>query len=240
MEKKRKDNVELDDNIKTEAAAETATETVAPQAETEDALDAQAAGTPDDEKSVEKPAVKEKKRKKGKELSGAYWYCIKEDADLLRNSQIRSLVHLIALMLQLVVLALPQEGLEYVTKFISSYALVYMWAVFIMIGVMIYVLVMDFVRNKIQKRIPVEHAPKHGFKRRAFLSAEIAIAINALIFVLELSFVCIYFDGIGLLGMFLALAATGMAVWAREIEHLTLKDDERIEAPDEQSEENKQ
>ena len=103
-----------------------------------------------------------------------------------------------------------------------------------MSGVMIYVLIMDFVRNKIQKRIPIEHAPKHGFKRRAFLSAEIAIAINALIFVLELSFVCIHFDGIGLLGMFLTLAATGMAVWAREIEHLTLKDDELIPAPEEE------
>lgn len=187
---------------------------------------------PPDEKAVaDKPR---KKKKKG--LSGAYWYSVKEDADLVRNSQIRTLVHVIALMLQLVILVLPQSGLEYVTKYISSYAFVYMWAVFIMIGVSVYVIIMDCTRYKLKKRIPVEHAPKNGFKRRAFLTAELGIAINALLLVFELSFVCIYYDGFGLFGMFLAAAATGMAVWARIIENTTLKDAELISAPDEQSE----
>ena len=171
-----------------------------------------------------------KRKKKGP--SGAYWYTVKEDAELIKNSQIRSLVHVIALMLQLVILALPQVGLEYVTIFIPSYAFVYMWAVFIMIGVSIYVIIMDFTRNKLKKRIPVERAPKNGFKRRAFLTAELFIAVHALIFVLEFSFMCISFDGVGLLGMFLALAATGMAVWARIIEWRTLKDAELIPPPE--------
>ena len=210
---------ELDENIQTEAAQDVAE------------VNAEQTSAP------QEPAKKPRKSKK--ELSGAYWYTLKEDADLIRNTQIRSLIHVVALMLQIVVLALPQGGLEYVTKHISSYAFTYMWMVFIMIGVSIYVIIMDCVRNKIQKRIPVERAPKKGFKRRAFLTAEIDIAINALIFLFELTFVCIHYDGFGLLGMFLTAAATGMAVWAREVEHLTLKDAELIPAPDqEQSEEN--
>ncbi|MDE7463958.1 MAG: hypothetical protein K2M48_02915 [Clostridiales bacterium] len=235
MKKQKTETVEevIDDNI---PADQPASEGEASPAEvvanTESAENSEIS---ENSANAEKPAHKKSARKK-KELSGAYWYSVKEDADLLRNSQIRTLIHVIALMLQLVVLVLPQVGLEYVTKHVSSYAFVYMWAVFIMIGVSIYVIIMDCVRNKLKKRIPVERAPKKGFKRRAFLTAEIDIAINALLFVIELSFVCIAYDGFGLLGMFITAAATGMAIWARELERRTLKDAELIPAPDEQPE----
>ncbi len=185
------------------------------------------------ENQGEKAQAGEKPRqKKRKAPSGAYWYTLRDDAELVKYQQIRTLIHVIALMLQLVVLVMPQEGLEYVTKYISSYAFVYMWAVFITLGASVYIIIMDIVRNKIQKRIPVERAPKNGFKKRAYFTTELDIAVNAVIFVMELSFVCIHYDGFGLLSMFITAAATGTAVWARMLEHLILKDAELIPPPD--------
>ncbi len=163
---------------------------------------------------------------------GSYWYTLTEESELIKLSQIRSLIYIIALMLQLVILALPQKGLEYVTYHISSYAFIYMWCVFIMGGISLYVIIASFTRNKIRKRIPVERAPRGGFARRAFFASELLLAVNAVMFVFELSFVCIKYDGFGLLGMFLALASLGMTVWGRETEHLALKDAELVLPPD--------
>lgn len=233
--KKLRNAVETnDDNIK-DAGDEVPTGDVPENAQTDSETSVCNPQTQNADSSSDK-----KRRGKKKELSGAYWYTLKDDAELLKCQQIRTLIHVIALMLQLVVLVMPQEGLEYVTKYISSYAFVYMWAVFITLGTSVYVIIMDCVRNKIQKRIPIERAPKNGFKRRAFFTAELDIAVNALIFLFELTFVCIHYDGFGLLSMFITATATGVAVWARQIEHLTLKDAERIQAPEnhEDSDEN--
>ncbi|MCH5162071.1 MAG: hypothetical protein J1G38_01100 [Clostridiales bacterium] len=213
-----------------DGAAADEREEQSPAAETE----AEAAAEVDASSENAEVGAKPSPKKRGP--SGAYWYTATDDAELVRSSQIRTLIHVIALMLQLVILVLPQSGLEYTTKFIASYAFVYMWAVFVMIGVSIYVIIMDCTKNKLAKRIPVERAPKNGFKRRAFFTAELFIAINALMFIFELSFVCIYYDGFGLLGMFLSLAATGMAVWARIIEWMTLKDAEYIPPPEDEQE----
>jgi len=164
--------------------------------------------------------------------SGAYWYTVTDEAKLATRSFNRTALSVIALLLQIAVLMLPQGGLEYVTKNIPSYAYVYMWAVFVMLGVSVYVLIMCLTRYKLLKRIPVERAPKGGFKRRAHLCEEIRLAVYALIFCMELSFVCIHYDGIGLVGMFVSAAALAAAAWARQITHLTLKDAELIPPPD--------
>ncbi len=170
-------------------------------------------------------------RKKKPKFSGAYWYSDKDDDELKRQTFTRTLLTVIALLLQLVVLLLPQDSLRYVTENIPSYAYVYMWFVFVMLGVSIYVLIMNMTRYKLVKRIPIERAPRNGFKRRSFFGAELIIAVYALIFILELSFICIHFDGFGLTGMFLSLLSVGATVWARQITVMTLKDATLIPAP---------
>ncbi len=182
----------------------------------------------DADASGEKP----KNRKKPK-FSGAYWYIAIEDENLSRLSFTRSLLSIIAFMLQLVVLLLPQEGLAYVTYQIPSYAYCYMWAVFIMIAVAIFAIVMGFTRNKLKKRIPVEQAPKKGFKFFTFFSTELFTVMLLIIFGMELSFVCLNYDGFGLLGMFLSLASLGVQVWSRMIAHSVLKTAELVPAPEE-------
>lgn len=178
------------------------------------------------------PDMPEKKSKK-KKLSGAYYYTETDEAQLAKMSFNRTLAAVIALLLQVVVLLLPQGGLEYVTHEVPSYAYVYMWSVFIMLIASIYVIIMNMTRCKLKKRIPKEHAPKSGFKRRTFFSSELFIAVNALTFVIELSFVCIHYDGIGLLSMFICALATAAAVGARQIGWLALRNAELIPAPDE-------
>ncbi len=131
------------------------------------------------------PAKKQKKKK----LSGAYYYTETDEAQLAKASFNRTLAAVIALLLQIVVLMLPQGGLEYVTRELPSYAYAYMWAVFVMLIASVYVIVMNMTRCKLKKRIPKEYAPRRGFKRRTFFSSELYIAVNALIFVIELSFV---------------------------------------------------
>ncbi len=173
------------------------------------------------------------KRQKKPKFSGAYWYCSTDDTELAKQSFIRTLLTVIAFLLQVVVLLLPQGGLEYTTKNIPSFAYVYMWVVFVMLGISIYVIVMNFTRYKLVKRIPVERAPKKGFKRRSFFGAELFVVINAVLFVFELAFVCLSFDGVGLVGMFITLAATAAAVWARQVTVLTLRDAELVPAPEE-------
>ncbi|MCH5161413.1 MAG: hypothetical protein J1G04_05220 [Clostridiales bacterium] len=183
-----------------------------------------------DTAATENTAAPTTKKKRKRELSGAYWYTETDD-ELKKQSFIRTLITVIAFMLQLVVLVLPQGSLGYVTEHIPSYAYVYMWFVFVMFGVSIYVIVMNMTRYKLLKRIPVERAPKHGFKRRSFFGAELLIATYAVIFVLELSFVCISFDGFGLTGMFVSLLSVAAAVWARQVTVLTLRDATLIPAP---------
>ncbi len=166
-------------------------------------------------------------------FSGAYWYVPASNEDIAKNATIRTLLVVIAVMLQVVVLLLPQGGLEYVTLNIPSYAFIYMWSIFVILGVTVYTLIMNFTRNKLRKRIPVEYAPRSGFARRSFLSNEIFMAINALILIFELSFVCISYDGWGLVALFVSAAALAASVAARQIVPFTLKGAERIEAADE-------
>ncbi len=177
------------------------------------------------------PEIEKSPKKKKQKFSGAYWYVTTDETELKKQSFTRTLLTVIALMLQLVVLLLPQGGLEYVTKNIASYAYVYMWFVFVMLGVSVYVLIMNLTRYKIEKRIPVERAPKKGFKRRSFFGAELLVIMYFAIFAIELSFVCISYDAVGLVAMFVSLLAVGAAVWARMITVLTLKDAERIDPP---------
>ncbi len=190
--------------------------------------------TAETDKLPDMPAKKQKKKK----LSGAYYYTETDEAQLAKASFNRTLAAVIALLLQIVVLMLPQGGLEYVTRELPSYAYAYMWAVFVMLIASVYVIVMNMTRCKLKKRIPKEYAPRRGFKRRTFFSSELYIAVNALIFVIEFSFVCIRYDGIGLTAMFISLLATAAAVGARQIGWLALRNAELIPAPepaDEQS-----
>ena len=180
---------------------------------------------------AEQTAAKKPKREKKPKFSGAYWYVETDEDELKKQAFIRMLLSVIAFLLQVVVLLLPQGGLEYVTNTIPSYAYVYMWAVFVTLGVAIYVNIMNFTRYKLLKRIPVERAPKKGFKRRSFFGAEVFVVVNALLFIIELSFMCIHFDGVGLTAMFLTLLATAAAVWARQVTVLALRNAELIPAP---------
>lgn len=172
--------------------------------------------TSDDNGTPTKPARKNKK-------SGAYYYVETDEKTLAERSFIRTVLTVIALMLQVSVLCLPQEGLAFVTERYPSYAFAYMFAVFVFIGISVGVLILIFTRYKFVKRIPVEYAPKHGFKRRAFFGAELYIAANAVIAGMELSFVCFEYDGYGLAGVLLAFFALAAAVCARQVTHATLK-----------------
>lgn len=170
-------------------------------------------------------------------LSGAYWYSDKDEQFLARRAFDKTLLAVVALLLQVTALLFPQGGLEYVTKNIPSYAYAYMWAVFVMLGVSVFVVIMDMKRYKPAKRIPVEHAPKNGFKRRAFFGEEMFVVVNAIIFIMELSFVIIAFDGWGLAAVFVCAAALAAAVLERQTTVATLKDVELIPASPNASEE---
>lgn len=165
-------------------------------------------------------------------FSGAYYYVNVDDKKLAEMSFARTLLTVIAFMLQIVALMLPQAGTAYATIHCPSYAYFYvLFTLFGMIGVSFWLFVMNQVRYKFIKRIPVERAPRGGFAKRAYFGAELYMAVNAVMFVFQLSFVCLCYDGGGLGATFLCLAATGAAVAAREITHLTLKKSELIPAP---------
>ena len=155
--------------------------------------------------------------------SGAYYYVETDENKLSELAFIRTILTVIALMLQIVVLCLPQGSLEYVTLTYPSFAFCYMLAVFVFIGIAIWFIIMNATRYKFLKRIPKEHAPKNGFKNRAFFGNELYIAINAAILVFEISFLCFKYDGIGLVGMFLCALALAAAVAARQVTHYALK-----------------
>ena len=99
-----------------------------------------------------------------------------------------------------------------------------MIAVFVLIGIAVWFIIMNMTRYKFLKRIPKEYAPRNGFKNRAFFGNELYIAINALIVVFEIAFLCFSYDGIGLVGMFLSALALAAAVAARQVTHYALKD----------------
>lgn len=175
-------------------------------------------------------AKKQKKPKKPK-FSGSYYYVGKSAEELAKSSFFRTVLSVAGLLVQAVTLLfVPQGGVKYVTENIASYAYTYMWLVFVMLAVTVYIIIMQFTRYKLDKRIPVERAPKNGFKRRAFLGHEIYMGIYALLLAVEISFVCISYDIYGLIAVFLCAVALAAAVGARQITHLTLKDAELIEA----------
>lgn len=161
--------------------------------------------------------------KQKKKLSGAYFYVETDEKKLSELAFIRSLLAIIALLLQMVVLCLPQGSLEYVTNTYPSVSFCYMVAVLVTIGVAIWFIIMNMTRYKLLKRVPVEYAPKNGFKKRAFFGNELYIATNALILVFEIMFLCFKYDGVGLAGMFVCALALASAVAARQVTHYALK-----------------
>lgn len=177
---------------------------------------------------------KEKAKAKAK-LSGAYYYVDKDEQHLATMSFARTSLTIIAFLLQLVVLLFPQAGTAYVSEHVASLGLFYvLFTIFGMGCVSIWLIIMNIVRYKIQKRIVAEYAPKKGFKNRAYFGQELYMASMAIMAAFQLSFVCLKFDGWGLGGFFIYLASLGAAVAARQITHLTLKDAELISAPTEQ------
>ena len=174
------------------------------------------------------PSTPEKKRRRSK-LSGAYYYVETDEQKLKDAAFVRTMLTVICVMLQFVVLLLPQGGLEYVTYNIPKLAYSYMWAVLVFFAVAVWLFVMIKLRYKIAKRIVKEYAPKHGFSRRAYLGNELFIAANALIFVFELAFVCIKYDGVGLVGVFVTALAVACAVGARIVTWLALRSAQLVE-----------
>ena len=164
------------------------------------------------------------KPEKKPRFSGAYWFCDKSAEELQKQSFIRTMLTGIATLLQLVVLLLPQSGIKYITEKLPSYAFVYMCTVFVMLFAAIFVIIMNFYRYKLRKRIPKEYAPRRGFKRRSFFGAEALVAVTAIMLIMEISFVCLSYDGFGLLGVFLCALSTAAAVWARMVTVFVLKD----------------
>lgn len=174
-----------------------------------------------------------KANKRRDKKSGAYYYVEGDEKMLAARSFIRNTLTVIALVLQIVILMLPQNGLAYVLARFPSYAYVYaMFTIIVTGGVSIWLLIMNVTRYKIAKRIPAEYAPKRGFGKRAFFGAELYIAVNAVMFVFELSFICCEYNGAEIGALFMSLAATAAAVAARQVTHLTLKNAQLVNAPD--------
>lgn len=186
-------------------------------------------GSADTDDTVVTTETNKKKPKKNK-FSGAYWYVETDEQTLSKNAFTRTLLTVLAILLQLAVLILPQGGLEFITLNYPSYAYVYMWLVFVMLAVSIFVTVMNFTRYKFVKRIPVERAPKKGFKRRAFFGTELFTLFNIVMLGIEISFVAIHYDGFGLVAVFMCAAAVAAAIAARQITVKTLSVAKRIEA----------
>ncbi|MDE7107965.1 MAG: hypothetical protein K2O39_06535, partial [Clostridiales bacterium] len=147
-----------------------------------------------DEQGEQKPTDKKQVKPK---YSGAYYYVDKEEAKLAAMSLTRTSLTILAFLLQMVALLFPaQAGAMYVSKHIGSYGLFYvLFAVFGMFGVSIWLMVMNQIRYKIAKRIVAEHAPKNGFKKRAYFGQELYMAVLSVMAAFQLSFVCIRFDG---------------------------------------------
>lgn len=190
-----------------------------------------------DGQKVEK--VEKTEKKKPPKYSGAYYYVDKDEKRLATMSFVQKSLTILAFLLQLVALIFPEQaGAIYVSKHIGSYGLFYvLFTVFGMFGVSVWLMIMNQIRYKIAKRITAEHAPKNGFKNRAYFGQELYMAVLAVMAAFQLSFVCIRFDGWGLGAFFVCLASLGAAVAARQITHLTLKNAELIPAPTESASE---
>ena len=195
---------------------------------------ADSAETTQETNSPQKPE-KQKKQK----YSGAYYYVDKDERTLATASFARTSLTIAAFLLQMITLLLPgQDGAMYVSKHVASYALIYVFVtIFGMFIGSIWLMIMNQIRYKITKRIVAEHAPKNGFKKRAYFGQELYMAILSVMTVFYLTFVCIRFDGWGLGAFFISLVSLAAAVAARQITHITLKDAELISAPAEQTEE---
>ena len=182
-------------------------------------------------------AEKTEKKKKPK-YSGAYYYVDKDEKKLATMSFVQKSLTILAFLLQLVALIFPEQaGAMYVSKHIGSYGLFYvLFTVFGMFCVSVWLMVMNQIRYKITKRITAEHAPKKGFKNRAYFGQELYMAMLSIMAAFQLSFVCIRFDGWGLGAFFVCLASLGAAVAARQITHVTLKEAELIPAGNEDTE----
>ena len=172
------------------------------------------------------------KTQKVQKYSGAYYYVDMDDNRLAWMSFAKTTLTIAAFILQIVILLLPASdkgGAMYVSKHVASYGLLYaVFTVFGMFCVSVWLLVMNQIRYKIQKRITAEHAPKSGFKNRAYFGQELYMAVLAVMSVFYLSFVCIRFDGWGLGAFFISLASLAAAVAARQITHITLRNAELI------------
>lgn len=170
-----------------------------------------------------------------RESSGAYYYVPTDERRLALYSLLRSVLTTVAFAIQILVLLLPaQAGALFVSKHIVAYALLYVFVViFGVLGVSIWLTVMNKRRYKIAKRIPFEYAPKRGFSGRVYFGLELYMVINGVMAVFELSFVFIRFDVPGLIALLLCLCALGAAIAARTITHVALKDAELVSPPDE-------
>ena len=167
------------------------------------------------------PPKKDKKKKH--KFSGAYYYVDVEDKKLAERAFFRTVMTAVAIMIQIGVLCLPQGSLEYITNNFQSYAYTYVMTVLVYVGVAVWLVIMNMVKYKFARRIPVERAPKNGFAHRAYFGAELFIAVNAVLMVFEISFVCVSYDYITLIAIFMTALATAAATVARQITHLTLK-----------------
>ncbi|MCH5350624.1 MAG: hypothetical protein J1F39_01470 [Clostridiales bacterium] len=189
------------------------------------------AGVELEPEKAEPAADKKQTKQKKSKYSGAYWYLQQPDEDLTRQSFIRALLTVIAFMLQLVaLLLLPATVTDYLLNNAPSYAYTYVFTVFIMLVTAIYTIVINFTRNKLIKRIPVERAPKKGFKYFAYIPEELLVFVLLIIFGMNVSFVAIVFDALGLVGMFVTLVSLGMQIWSRTIAVKILRTAERIPA----------
>lgn len=186
---------------------------------------------PTEQPPAEKPPTRVKKQKKPK-FSGAYYYVHGDEKPLAEKAFIRTVTTIVAFCLQMVVIWLlpKQQYSDYIPLNLPSYALIYVLAVFVTIAVSIWLMVMNSTRYRFRKRIPVEYAPKKGFKRRAFFGNELYIAVNALITAMQISFACLAYDPITLVAVFLSAAATAAAVVARQVTHIALRDSELVPA----------
>ncbi|MDE7406049.1 MAG: hypothetical protein K2M89_04180 [Clostridiales bacterium] len=192
----------------------------------EQPLSAESEAAEHDGQKVEK--IDEKK--KTPKYSGAYYYVDKPEPKLVTMSFAQKSLTIAAFMLQMVALIFPEQaGAIYVSKHIGSYGLFYVVFVFVMFVASIWLMVMNQIRYKITKRIAAEHAPRKGFKNRAYFGQELYMAVLAVMAAFQLSFVCIRFDGWGLGAFFVCLASLGAAVAARQITHVTLKDAQLIQ-----------
>lgn len=181
------------------------------------------------------PAEQSKKHKGKRKLSGAYYYVDKDEKKLATLGLIRSALTVLAFILQVIVLIMPpQDGAMYVSKYITSYAFIYVLIiVFGLFFTSIWLMIMNQVRYKFTKRIPVEYCPKHGFNRRAFFGNELYVGVHAVLLAIQISFVCISYDGVGLAALFICAAALAAAIAARELTRRTFKCATLVPAPSE-------